>query len=55
MDREGGAAYGCDYKFVDDNAENIVRPDHEIHRTWDDFKRGFDPTLDWALKYRDAQ
>jgi hypothetical protein len=38
------------YKFVE-GGENVIRPDHEIVPTWDDFKAGRDPVLGWVLKY----
>jgi hypothetical protein len=39
------------YKFVE-TGENLIRPDQEIVPTWDDFKAGRDPVLDWVLKYQ---
>jgi hypothetical protein len=39
------------YKFVDGN-DNAIRPDHEIIPTWDDYKAGVDPVLDWVLAYK---
>jgi hypothetical protein len=39
------------YKFVDTN-ENMIRPDREIETTWEDFKTGRDPVLDWVLEQR---
>jgi len=38
------------YNFVE-RGENIVRPDQEIQGSWDDFKAGRDPALDWILKH----
>jgi hypothetical protein len=38
------------YKFVE-SGENAIRPDHEIAPTWEDYKAGRDPVLDWVLKY----
>jgi hypothetical protein len=38
------------YKFVE-SGENVIRPDHEIVPTWEDFKSGKDPVLDWVLQY----
>jgi hypothetical protein len=35
-----------------ENGENLIRPDQEIVPTWDDFKAGRDPVLDWVLKYQ---
>jgi hypothetical protein len=42
------------YKFVE-NGENLIRPDQEIVPTWDGFKAGRDPVLDWVLKYQSQQ
>jgi hypothetical protein len=39
------------YKFVE-NGENLIRPDQEIIPSWDDYKAGRDPVLDWVLNYR---
>ena len=39
------------YKFVD-NGENLIRPDQEIIPSWDDYKSGRDPVLDWVLNYK---
>jgi hypothetical protein len=36
------------YKFVD-SGENRIVPDHEIPQTWNDYRQGRDPALDWAL------
>jgi hypothetical protein len=36
------------YKFVE-NGENIIRPDKEIVPSWEDFKAGRDPVLEWVL------
>ena len=38
------------YKFVE-NGENIIRPDQEIIPSWEDFKSGRDPVLEWVLQY----
>jgi hypothetical protein len=40
------------YKFVDEGGENVIRPDREIVPTWDDFKAGRDPVLEWVLNYK---
>ena len=37
------------YKFVE-SGENLVRPDQEIIPTWEDYKAGRDPALEWILK-----
>lgn len=39
------------YKFVE-NGDNVIRPDQEIIPSWDDYKAGRDPVLDWALNYK---
>ena len=41
------------YKFVD-KGENLIRPDQEIIPTWDDYKSGRDPVLDWVLSYKNG-
>ncbi len=38
------------YEFVK-TGENAVRPDHEVAPSWDDFRAGRDPALDWVLAY----
>lgn len=38
------------YKFVE-HGENLIRPDKEIVPTWDDYKSGRDPVLQWVLTY----
>jgi hypothetical protein len=37
------------YKFAR-GSENLIRPDEEIPETWDDYKAGRDPVLDWVLQ-----
>jgi hypothetical protein len=37
------------YRFVE-KGENLIRPDKEIIPTWDDYRSGRDPVLDWILK-----
>jgi hypothetical protein len=39
------------YKFVE-NGENLIRPDQEIIPSWDDYRSGRDPVLEWVLNYR---
>lgn len=39
------------YKFVE-NGENLIRPDQEIIPSWDDYKSGRDPVLEWVEKYK---
>jgi hypothetical protein len=39
------------YKFVE-NGENRIRPDHEIIPSWDDYRSGSDPVLDWVTRYK---
>lgn len=41
------------YKFVE-SGENVVRPDHEVVTTWEDYMAGRDSALEWALHYRPA-
>jgi hypothetical protein len=36
------------YKFTE-GAENAIRPDREIVPSWDDYKAGRDPVLEWVL------
>jgi hypothetical protein len=36
------------YKFVE-GADNVVVPDKEIVPTWDEYKSGHDPVLEWVL------
>jgi hypothetical protein len=38
------------YKFVE-TGENVIRPDQEIIPSWDDYRSGRDPVLEWVLKY----
>lgn len=38
------------YKFVE-SGENVIKPDQEIILSWEDFKAGRDPVLDWVLKH----
>ena len=37
------------YKFVPDDAPNVVKPDKEVSATWADFVAGRDPAIEWAL------
>jgi Peptidase family S41 len=39
------------YKFVE-NGENLIRPDHEIIPSWNDYRSGSDPVLDWITRYK---
>ncbi len=39
------------YKFAEGD-ENIIRPDHEVVPTWEDYEAGRDPVLDWVLQYK---
>jgi len=41
------------YKFVE-KGDNVIRPDKEIVPTWDDYKSGRDPVLQWVLNYGNA-
>jgi hypothetical protein len=38
------------YKFVE-SGENEIRPDKEIIPTWEEYKGGRDPVLEWVLNY----
>ncbi|HEX8172178.1 MAG TPA: hypothetical protein VF824_16710 [Thermoanaerobaculia bacterium] len=37
------------YKFVADDAPNVVEPDQEARATWADYLAGRDPAVEWAL------
>jgi hypothetical protein len=39
------------YKFVE-TGENVIRPDQKIIPSWDDYRSGRDPVLEWVLNYR---
>jgi hypothetical protein len=36
------------YKFVE-TGENVIQPDQEIIPSWDDYRSGRDPVLEWVL------
>jgi len=36
------------YKFTE-GTENAIRPDREITPSWDDYRAGRDPVLEWVL------
>ena len=38
------------YRFVE-TGENVIRPDQEIIPTWEDYRSGRDPVLQWVLNY----
>jgi hypothetical protein len=38
------------YRFVE-TGENVIRPDQEIIPSWEDYRSGRDPVLQWALNY----
>jgi hypothetical protein len=38
------------YKFVE-TGENVIRPDHEIVPSWDDYRAGHDPVMEWVLNF----
>ena len=40
------------YKFVPDDAPNVVEPDQRVEQTWADAKAGRDAVLDWALSQK---
>ena len=37
------------YKFVPEDAPNVVEPDQHVEQTWADVKAGRDAALEWAL------
>jgi hypothetical protein len=37
------------YRFTR-GKENLIRPDKEVPETWDDYRAGRDPVLDWVLR-----
>jgi hypothetical protein len=39
------------YKFVE-GGDNEVRPDREVVTSWEAYKAGRDPVLEWVLRYR---
>jgi len=39
------------YKFAEGD-ENIIRPERQVVPTWEDYKVGRDPVLDWVLQYK---
>jgi hypothetical protein len=39
------------YKFSEEE-ENIIRPDHEVATTWEEYKAGRDAALKWVLQFR---
>ncbi len=41
------------YTFVK-SGENVIRPDREIAPSWNDYRAGRDPVLDWVLAYGGA-
>jgi hypothetical protein len=42
------------YRFVN-GGENVIRPDQEIAPSWNDYKSGRDPVVDWVLAYDSAR
>jgi hypothetical protein len=44
--------YSTQYYKFSDGAENLIRPDHEVAIPWEDYKKGRDPVLEWALQYK---
>jgi hypothetical protein len=42
------------YKFVE-SGENMIRPDQEIIPSWDDYRSGRDPVLEWVLNHGGAK
>ena len=43
--------YSVRYYDFSYNKENVVQPEHEVKATWDDFKRGVNPALEWCLAH----
>jgi len=39
------------YVFLKGSQENVLRPDKEIPRTWNDYKVGRDAPLEWIENY----
>jgi hypothetical protein len=39
------------YSFVPEG-ENLIRPDQEVVTSWNDYKDGHDPVLEWVLQYK---
>jgi hypothetical protein len=44
--------YSTQYYKFEEGGENIIRPDREVVITWQDYKTGRDPVLEWALQYK---
>jgi hypothetical protein len=40
------------YKFAVGDRENLIRPDFEVLTTWEDYKAGHDPALDWIAQHK---
>lgn len=40
------------YKFAPDDKDNVIRPDKEIDRNWNDYRAGRDSVLDWVQQQR---
>lgn len=38
------------YRFVD-RGQNAVEPDYRVAPTWDEYRRGHDPVLEWILRF----
>jgi len=43
--------YSTRYYDFAAGGENMIRPDREIVPTWDDYKQGRDPVLEWVWTY----
>ncbi len=44
--------YSTRYYAFAPGGDNVIRPDHELVPSWEDFAAGRDPVLDWVLAYR---
>ena len=44
--------YSTRYYSFAPGGDNVIRPDREIAPTWDEYRVGRDPVLDWVLGAR---
>ena len=44
------ARYSVKFYHFAPGEENLIRPDHETPETWDDYREGRDPALNWVLR-----
>lgn len=47
------ARYSTTYYEFQKSGPNEIRPDHRVDRTWEAYKAGRDPVLEWTLDYKD--